>query len=154
MTYYVSVLLALTIVLLLILALTLLRVHFMLVVVEGTSMQPKFHPGDRVLVRRRVSKLVRHSVVVFPPPPQSRTPHLSGAERGTAQVMPHLVIKRLAAVGGDSVPASVLHAVGGVPLVPNGQVVVLADNRTGSDSRQWGFVPAGTIRGIVVAKLS
>jgi signal peptidase I len=66
---------------------------------------------------------------------------------------PGWMIKRVAALAGDSVPEAVREAVGGVTTVPAGALVVLADNPSGTDSRRFGFVAEHDVLGPVVAKL-
>jgi signal peptidase I len=120
------------------LALTAARRLLLVVTVEGTSMQPTLQPGDRVLVRRRRGQPARGSVVVLPKP--------AGTEE-------HWVIKRVAALPGDPVPAPVRPAVGGAATVPPGRLVVLGDNRHSTDSRRWGFVPVDQVVGSVVRRV-
>lgn len=64
-----------------------------------------------------------------------------------------LVIKRVAALAGDPVPAAVRDAVDGAAVVPAGALVVLSDNLGGTDSRRWGFASADAVIGKVVTKL-
>jgi hypothetical protein len=64
------------------------------------------------------------------------------------------VVKRIAALPGQLVPESVLQAVDGMNVVPDGMLVVLGDNSRSRDSRHWGFVPLDDVCGIVVRKLS
>jgi signal peptidase I len=63
------------------------------------------------------------------------------------------VVKRVAAVAGDAVPADIgALAPGGV--VPEDRLVVLGDNPARSfDSRQSGFLHAGRIVGVVLRRI-
>jgi type IV secretory pathway protease TraF len=64
------------------------------------------------------------------------------------------VIKRISAVAGDPVPASVLQATWGVGVVPPGSIVVLGDNSRSFDSRSWGFVSVHDVLGVAIIRLS
>jgi signal peptidase I len=114
------------------------RRRLVVVHVTGRSMLPGLRPGDRVLVQRTAVsgfKLKPGDVVVL-----------------RAPVKPHWVIKRVAALPGDPVPASVRPATGRALIVPAGMLVVLADNPIGIDSRDWGFVRIGGLLGAVIWK--
>lgn len=135
------------------------------VAIQGDSMAPALHDGDRVLVPRYetwlhrldVGSFAAGDVVYFPDP----------SVEGTFR--PHL-IKRIVAVAGDVVALhdGVLHIDGRpqhepylsdawrAPIdmppveVPAGHVWVLGDNRAplGSvDSRRFGPIPASEIQG-------
>src|SRR2546423_8203174 len=122
-----------------VLVLTAARRSLLVVTVEGTSMQPTLRRGDRLLVRRRRGKPARGSVVVL-------------AKPAGPVPLEDWVIKRVAALPGDPVPAPVRPAVGGVDTVPPGRLVVLGDNRHSTDSRRWGFVPVDQVLGSVVRR--
>lgn len=117
------------------------RRRFVLVHVRGRSMLPTFRPGDRVLVRRAPAGPVAPGTVAV-----LRARHAAAAPA-------HWVIKRVAAVPGDPVPASVRPAAGGISVVPTGQLVVLSDNPRGNDSRRWGLVSGSDLIGPVIATL-
>ena len=120
----------------------------LVVTVRGASMEPGLHDGDRVLVlRRNPERLRAQEVVVLRGPLQLDTP---AAPLHGGPV--HFVIKRLAAVAGQSVPPAVRHAVADAgSLVPLGSLVVLGDNPDhSSDSRDFGPVPAARAVGTVV----
>jgi signal peptidase I len=129
------------------------RSRYVLVSVAGQSMVPSFHHGDRVLVRRTVRRSPRIGEVAV-----LRLSRSGARGRPTPNGRIRLdrtrwVIKRVAALPGDAVPESVRAAVGGVPVVPDGMLVLLGDNPHGSkDSRSWGFVPAADLLGKVVAR--
>ncbi|MGP3912852.1 signal peptidase I [Nonomuraea sp. 10N515B] len=131
----------------LLLALLLLRRRLAVVVVSGLSMEPTFHAGDRLLVRRtRLTRISVGDVVVFetpdwlgigePPPPERRW-----------------MVKRVVALPGDPVPDSVQAVVPEHRVAPD-RLVVLGDNPSASfDSRQCGFIDAGTLLGVALRRL-
>ena len=113
------------------------------VTVTGDSMAPTFVDGDRVLVLRVPAHRLRVSDVVVVRLPGADGPH----DR------PWL-IKRVAALPGDPVPAVVTPAVGD-GHVPDGRLIVLSDNPTGAvDSRELGYVDADLVLGRVVKQLT
>lgn len=125
-------------------------------VVEGPSMQPTLHSGERLLV----NKLIYHlrpprpgEIVVFKPPKPTDKDY----------------IKRVIAVGGDVVqlrdgwvyvngkrlsePYVAFRSSGTTPpfQVPQGTIWVLGDNRPDSeDSRAFGEVPLANVKGEAV----
>lgn len=127
---------------------------------KSESMSPTLQPGDHVLVLKiggRAHSPHRHDIVVL-----------------TSPASHELLIKRVAAVAGDSVgladgvlvvngrqvrePYVNHRLVDGVyfgPVrVPTGDVFVLGDNRSASiDSRTFGPVPVGRIKGRVLARV-
>jgi signal peptidase I len=117
------------------------------VTVSGPSMLPTLADGDRLLIRRvRLADLAVGDIVVLQRPTPDDTwrtePPRWPPTRGD------WLIKRVAALPGDPVPA-------GIPApdatVPGGHLVVLGDNRAASyDSRTVGHVPADRILGVVV----
>jgi signal peptidase I len=63
------------------------------------------------------------------------------------------LVKRVAAVAGDPVPAGFGAAVG-VSRVPPDHFLVLGDNPAEShDSRHEGFIPHARIRGVVILRI-
>jgi signal peptidase I len=126
------------------------RALLLMVNVTGESMLPAFRPGGRLLVLRTPPGRPRAgAVVVF---------RLPRAEPVAEAVPPKpLLVKRVAARGGDPVPEAVLHAVGARPgdRVPEGSLVLLGDNGdtavAGDDSRAWGYVPQCALVGVVVS---
>ena len=120
---------------------TTIRRQLLVITVHGHSMEPALQPGDRVLIRRRGS-LQRQQVVVFT--------HRSDSEGNE----PVLLIKRVAAVAGDSIPPSVAaHTTSTV--VPAGSVILLGDNPQHSfDSRDMGPVRDDQIVGVAVRRLT
>jgi signal peptidase I len=135
----------------------LLRTQLAVVRVRGTSMLPDLRPGDRVLVRHgrpsgRARRLRVGMVIVV------RSPITASAPRGIWPVAPRLgwdrwIIKRVAALPGDAVPGAMRQAAGGAITVPERKLLVMADNASGADSRQWGFIQASDVLGPVVKKL-
>ena len=130
--------------------------------IPSESMVPTLLVGDRVLVNKvsyKLHEVHRGDVVVFTRPAKLEDP--SGTE-------PEDLIKRVVAVGGDTVVArdGVLY-VNNQPMtepyvqkgagtfhldeavtVPKGQVFVMGDNRENSqDSRYFGPIPTDTIIG-------
>jgi signal peptidase I len=137
------------------LGLLLTRRRFVLVTVEGASMEPAYRQGDRVLVRRaRLSAVRRGQVVVVanPAAPPARPSPQAPAWAARRRWM----IKRAAAVPGDPVPPELAAALGAVPgtAVPAGRLVVLGDNGKASvDSRRFGYVTADGVVGVVARRL-
>jgi signal peptidase I len=119
------------------------RRTYVVTTVRGTSMAPTLHPGDRLLVRRRPARRVRAGDVVV---------YRDGfqAQPGTGWV-----VKRVAAVPGDALPAGqVPQRLTGDRVVPAGQLVVAGDNPAVSfDSRQFGYLPGEWLLGTVVRAL-
>ncbi|KAB8194324.1 hypothetical protein FH608_018030 [Nonomuraea phyllanthi] len=108
-------------------ALVWLRRRFVAVTVVGVSMEPTLHAGQRLLARRAAG--ATGDVVVV------RNP---GAD-------PSLLVKRLAACGGEPLPAVL-----GDGLVPEGWIAVLGDNPHRSmDSRHFGLLPASSVVAVI-----
>ncbi|MBP2706974.1 signal peptidase I [Microbispora sp. RL4-1S] len=129
-------------------AVALLRRRFVVVDVSGDSMRPSLRAGDRVLVRRVPPRSVRTGEVVVVEAPRPRAHQPEPGHRWH--------VKRVAAVGGDPVPARVADApaLRDADRVPAGHLVVLGDNPHASlDSRQRGFVPAELVLGVVLRPL-
>jgi signal peptidase I len=126
-------------------ALAALAARRSLAVVEviGESMVPTMMPGDRMLAVRwpRLARRGRCVIVRQSVPTPERT---------------SLVVKRLVAMGGDAVPEGVRRfpGDGGGDRVPPGRVVLFGDGARSTDSRDYGFVPAADIVGVVVGRVS
>ncbi len=124
-------------------------------VVPSAGMSPTIEPGDRILVS--VGKTVRRGEIAVVTNPVKR---------------PAPIVKRIVAVGGDTVDIKDGKLwVNGKPLeepyvkgqteagseplplvVPAGSIYVLGDNRSNSgDSRYFGPVPESSILGRVIA---
>lgn len=130
----------------------LLRLNRTLVAVDvvGHSMEPAFHHGDRVLVRRVPAERLRvGDVAVLGHPDTDELRELALL----AGPVPPWVVKRVAALPGDPVPASV--PAEGRGTVPPGRLVVLGDNTDHStDSRMWGPVPDDRLLGVVLRRMA
>lgn len=129
------------------------RRRLVVVQVSGMSMWPTYRPGDRVLVRRAAARQVRRGeVVVFEPAGRSGW----GTGPLPAPQAAVWVIKRVAALAGDPVPAEVAAAVKAEPgaAVPEGALVVVGDGTSSADSRMWGYLPADRVLGVAVRRLS
>lgn len=119
-----------------------IRTRVLVVVVRGMSMAPTLQPGDRLIVRRGAPPTVGAIVVVDEPQP------CRPGQPPTA----HWVVKRIAAVAGDPVPACVRVQ---ATRVPAGQLVVLGDNLDHSrDSRHYGFAGTDRVIGVALRQLS
>lgn len=136
-------------------AVLVLRQRFVIVTVNGDSMMPTLAPSDRVLVRRaRLSRLRRGQVAVVEAP--GADGDWSTPVRGPAAHR-HWMIKRVAAVPGDPLPAGCPSETAGLPrqLVPPGKLVLLGDNAASShDSRHIGYLPGERLLGIAVRRIS
>lgn len=125
------------------------------VTVRGTSMEPTYRHGDRVLVRR-TRTVRRGEVVVVEQPTRDgvwlETP-LRPAVGSAAVLRRRWLIKRVVAVSGDQTPRHLGTALANSPedRVPAGKLVLLGDNHeTSHDSRQLGYFPADRVLGIVL----
>jgi signal peptidase I len=130
-----------------------LRRGWAVITVDGPSMEPTFHQGDRVVVRRTPRLAVSSGDVVIiakgvDTADVAPTRHFRPARIRDGR---RWMIKRVGAVAGDLVPD-------GVPVpdavVPEGKLVLLGDNaRNSLDSRTFGYFPAEGLLGVVVRQL-
>ncbi|MFE6398378.1 S26 family signal peptidase [Streptomyces alboflavus] len=128
----------------------LLRHAVVRVTVRGSSMEPVYEDGTRVLVHRGGSITVGRVVVLA-----DHSPRGSGRPAAVDHAVPdgRWIIKRVAAVPGDPAP---LDRVPGLdpaagPLVPPGRLVLLGDNPEHSyDSRHAGYFAVERVLGTVV----
>lgn len=112
--------------------------------VAGESMAPTFRHGDRVLIRRTSAGALRRGDVVMIAMATSR--HESRQK---------WIIKRVAALPGDLIPAEVPRSPRTRDRVPAGMLLVLGDNPDFSiDSREFGYVPANGVFGRVTRRLA
>jgi signal peptidase I len=126
--------------------------------VQGDSMVPALHDGDRLLaVRPGPWRPLRTGMIVV-----GRVPAVAGGD-GSA-----LFIKRVLALPGQiaRVPLDRLSSGAGVERfgatidgtdatwpVPAGHVFVKGDAYSSADSASWGAIPRGELVGVVVARL-
>ena len=98
------------------------------VVVQGTSMEPTFHPNDWLLVRYRFSGSKQLTL---------RIGNVVVIER--EQQPGILYIKRIAKIESDG----------------SGQEIyfVESDNKSGTDSRTWGYLSKGELIGKVITRI-
>lgn len=115
-----------------------LRSRLLVVTVHGVSMEPTYHSGDRLLVRRARLDRVRAGQVVVVQVEASSPDDPTGGR----------LVKRAVAVPGDPVPPQI--PVPG-PRVPVDSLLVLGDNLARSnDSRRLGYLPADALIGVVL----
>lgn len=125
------------------------RRRWMVVTVEGNSMAPTLHHGQRLLARRLgrgragAPGFSRSDIVVFVLPPEQ-------ARELMTEDLVHR-IKRVAAIAGDPVPEWARPALSADAdtRVPPGKVVVSGDNARSQDSRQLGYIDADAIVAVV-----
>lgn len=131
------------------------RHQFMIVTVRGSSMNPTYNDGERLLARRleATTTLERGVVVVVDLPPmrvELATPSEAGVGAATTTVHGR-VIKRVAAVPGDHVPDDVRT---GHATVPPRTLVLRGDNPAASvDSRHYGLVRVENCLGTVKRRM-
>lgn len=132
-----------------------LRRMFAVITVDGDSMWPELVPGDRVLVRRGGAGRLRRGQVVVVEQPDEASSRAQGSRASLASGS--WIVKRIAAAPGDPVPDACAFAVAGLPggPVPDGKLVLLGDNPESShDSRQFGYIPAGRVLGVVLHRMA
>ena len=133
-----------------------LRAHYAVVSVTGSSMEPAFRSGERVLVRRGRSP-GKGDVVVLERP--TRPGRWTAPPPTTRLGNRAWIVKRVAATPGDLVPIEIEPAVGTATddrprRVPPDHLVVLGDNPDASlDSRGFGLIPTDRLLGRVVRRL-
>ena len=149
-------------------ALVHLRRTWVVITVSGASMEPTFHDGDRVAVRRSPPHPVatgdvvvvewqspaglRDATVERQSPAGLRDATVERPKAPRPLQREKWMIKRIGAVAGEPVPR-------GIPvddeLVPAGQLVLLGDNVGASyDSRVAGYFPVTALLGGVVRRMS
>ncbi|WP_157246377.1 S26 family signal peptidase [Nonomuraea typhae] len=134
------------------------RTH-LLVTVKGASMEPAFHDGEQVIVRRRPPDELRRGQAVVLLALEWEAGYVPAEARGTAaHPAPEVsttshVIKRVAAVPGDPLPREQVPVLRHVaePRVPRGKVILLGDNAAASfDSRRHGYFDIENVIGPVI----
>ncbi|MEU8030361.1 S26 family signal peptidase [Streptomyces sp. NPDC049099] len=124
-----------------------IRRRMVVITVRGVSMRPTLRAGDVLIGRRTRAGRLRSGqiVVVEMPDPGADWKSWSWPDRAS-----HFMIKRLAAVPGEAVPAAARDRLG-AGTVPAGSVVVLGDNLQESvDSREIGYFPVERVVGVAV----
>ena len=129
--------------------------------VVGRSMEPTLSADDRLLAWRAPRPLRVGDVIVLESPydagvvvregetvPWTRPPARPG------ETSRRWIVKRVAALPGDLVPAGAAGKVVEGETVPSGRLLVVGDNPDESyDSRQIGYIPAERVFGLVLRRL-
>ncbi|HSD98720.1 MAG TPA: signal peptidase I [Patescibacteria group bacterium] len=129
--------------------------------VSGQSMFPNFHDKEYVLtnlITLRLGPIARGDVIVFKAPPDPEKDFIKriiGVPGDTVMVQGGNVYVNGQQYDESSYLNPSVRTFGGTFLkdndtitVPTGEYFVMGDNRPySSDSREWGFVPAGNIIG-------
>lgn len=119
-----------------------LRRRWVLVKVEGASMEPALHDGHEVLAKRTRRLATGQIVVAAAPDPVTGW---AEATRPKVRGQDGWWIKRIAACPGEPMPGS------GDP-VPAEHYFLLSDNPIGEDSRRHGPCPAIAVVGTVIGE--
>uniref|UniRef100_A8M455 Signal peptidase I n=1 Tax=Salinispora arenicola (strain CNS-205) TaxID=391037 RepID=A8M455_SALAI len=139
--------------------LTWARRNLVVINVVGISMYPTLCEGDRVLaVRRSPPHLSPGCIVVIEQPPPWRgvagaAPYAHAVDNRrfspeNAIAQGRWLIKRVASVPGEPVPADLANFGATVPV---GHIAVLGDNPNRSDdSRRFGFLPLEEVKAVVL----
>ncbi|MFC4107982.1 S26 family signal peptidase [Micromonospora zhanjiangensis] len=121
-----------------------------MVAVDGESMAPTFHNGDRLLVRRtRLARVRPQDVVVVKSLDQFLEHGVVPDNRA------RYMVKRAVSVPGDPVPLERVPLLASVTenSVPGGRLVLLGDNPQSYDSRHFGYCPGELLVGVVVRRI-
>ncbi|RSN71324.1 S26 family signal peptidase [Actinomadura sp. WAC 06369] len=113
------------------------RRRYLVATVMGSSMEPTFRPGQRLVVRRVSGDAVHSGDVVVVRDVEPGTPQASAGRR-----LGPCLIKRVLARSGDPVPRDLVPALRDVsePTIPAGRIVLVGDNADASyDSRTYGY---------------
>ncbi|MEU6715795.1 S26 family signal peptidase [Nonomuraea sp. NPDC046802] len=137
----------------------LLRRRYLVITVEGRSMEPSYREGDRILVRRTPGRHPRRGEVAVLAANPDELRQSSGV---TVPRKPYpgettWIIKRVLAAPGDPVPHASVPAVRDMPesRVPSGFLLVIGDNQADSyDSRHYGYLPLSHLVGLAVRPIA
>lgn len=138
----------------------LIRIFFMMITVQGQSMQPALIEGDRLLVMRHypVGRLCIGQIVVGQMPAQETLKTHNNMQSSI------LFVKRLIGLPGDEVaiPISKLNKYSKhhssetydnkIWHIPKGHCFVKGDFHISVDSVMWGPIRLNTIEGVVLLK--
>lgn len=135
------------------------------VIVKGDSMDPTLHDGERVIALKN-TEIERFDIITFEAPDEAgknyikRVIGLPGDQvsyqndtlyiNGQAYDEPYLDEFKAAVADGFPLTSDFDMGLFGVEVIPEGQILVLGDNRRISkDSRQLGLIDEATILGDV-----
>ncbi len=130
-------------------------------VVRGSSMQPSFHDGDRLVVDKisyLVSDIHRFDVIVLRAPSETAKgmdfiKRVIGLPGETVELHDGRVLVNHKEISGDFQPER-SHDEYAARVVPAGEYFVLGDNRPFSnDSRAFGFIKREAIRGKIRVRI-
>jgi signal peptidase I len=117
-----------------------LRRAYAIIRVDGDSMMPALTDGDRLLAWRVAPLALRNGQIAVV---------LSPLRKGSPSL-----IKRIVALPGDPVPASVRPVVPDA-RVPVGQLILIGDNTDASfDSRDHGYFAIADVQAVILRKLT
>jgi signal peptidase I len=123
-----------------------IRATILVVTVSGESMAPTLRHDDRVLVlRRKFTRRGLRDAMIVTRPPDGVTPGTSVEFDGTIVPAPEFMVKRVAAVGGETGPDGV--------AVPFGRLYLLGDSEHSVDSRHFGPIQEDHVIGVVLRRL-
>ncbi len=125
--------------------------------VEGTSMEPRLEPQDRIFVNKFVyyfSEVERGDIVVFWYPRDQTKSFIKraiGLPGETVEMRSGVVYLNGEELSEPYLPTEADYRSYPLQVVPPNHYFVLGDHRTSSnDSRDWGFVPGQNIFGEAV----
>lgn len=124
-----------------------LRRRYFVAIVSGSSMEPTFHPQQRVIARKASGRQVSRGDVIL-----IRDHHTSEPSQHSVTVRDSstpCLIKRVAARSGEPIPPA--FSLSTDLVVPAGRLLLIGDNPAASyDSRQHGYYSEGDVLGIVL----
>lgn len=130
-------------------ALLVLRHTFLVIAVEGSSMEPALTSGQNVLFRRQTGRLRVGDIVAIRMPLDHSFPSELPL---TARPGDSWLIKRVVALESAPIPARIPH--NDSEVVPIGSLVVQGDSMMSLDSRTWGCIPISRVSGIAIRVMS